>query len=354
MATKSRDRSRRAGNQLASRKQFEAAWNSAPTIAAAAAQLGITVRNAYSRAFFLRKCGVQLKRFRVGRKSELDLPRKPAAKPEPEPDPIDLAQLPPAIAKFTTIWNGAASAIQAAAQLGITNRQASRRACYLRECGVALKKFRRGRQPLPKAKRKPKPRKRQRKLRPNAAEFVAVWNSASSVREVAERMRMTPHVARTMAWGYRREGLELQHFLEKIQGARVAAFAAIWNSSTTVEEAAERMGKPLDAIRSQAARIRSRGTSLKQLPSLADIRVKERVEKFVALWNASKSPAEVAAALGVGHQGVQNRASRLRKQGFVLKMFPPGFPAGSRRQTADESAVGRRAAGVAVGDGGRT
>ncbi|MCI0702278.1 MAG: hypothetical protein L0241_14440 [Planctomycetia bacterium] len=315
-----------AGDQLASSEQFETAWNSAPTIADAATQLGITTRSAHLRAFFLRKCGVQLKSFPRGRRL---LEPTPEPNPEPEQDqqPTSGVRLLPVAAEFVTTWNGAASVGEVASQLGITTLQASARAFYLRNCGVVLKKFRRGRKPRPKAERKPpprKPRKTRRKLRPNAGQFVAIWNAADSVGEVAKQMRMTPHAARTMAWGYRREGLELKQFLEKNQGAKAAAFAAIWNASATIEEAAERMGKSPPAARSQADRIQSKGTSLKQLPSVVVIRLQETTEEFVALWNASQSPAEVASALGVGHQTVQNRASRLRKRGCVLKVFPPG------------------------------
>jgi biotin operon repressor len=135
-----------------------------------------------------------------------------------------------------------------------------------------------------------------------------------------------------MASAYRREGVALRQFNAWRREVGTAAFTAAWNASTTVAEVAERTGKSPVRVHAQATRLRKRGISLKDFSYLAAARVRERAEEFAALWNASRSPAEVAAALGVGRQAVENRASRLRKRGFALKAFRPGTPPASQRQ----------------------
>lgn len=53
----------------------------------------------------------------------------------------------------------------------------------------------------------------------------------------------------------------------------------------------------------------------------------QRLARFVRVWQASSSVAEVAALLGLAPSTVSSRASRLRAEGVDLKRMPAGRPA---------------------------
>jgi transposase len=317
-----------AGGKFASRRQrFARVWNNAESVAAAAKQLGIGIANAYTRANYLRNCGVALKRF----------PRGPKPKPKPEPipklrsEPKPKPRLKPRLrdARFAAIWNGSASFREAAERLGLANRDAYTRAYYLRRRGIELKRFRTG--PKPKWNPEPEPKPElPRKPPRDAAWFAAIWNGSVSVREAAAQMGMRPQSARTMAWAYRREGLPLKQFDRAIVNARMIAFVAAWNASTTVEEAANRLGTSCNRARGQARRLRRRGINLNPLTSLVFIHTRQKEEQFVALWNTSRSVSEVAAVWGGRPPTLMHRAFLLRKRGYCLKAMAPGGRKASR------------------------
>ena len=293
-------------------------WNSASSPAEAAARLGVTLKSANLRLSYLRKCGVELKKFAPGPKRQPKPEQKPKREPKPVPDPPP--QSPRGSAKFAAVWNGASSVREAAERFGISIKTACVRARQLRCLGVRLKKFSRGRPPKPKTHEKHKSRRPRRSV----SEFASIWNAAATTTEAAEQMGLTPRSAATIAAAYRREGIALKLFNSGFKLENAPEFTAGWHASTTIEEAALRLKMSVLRARRHAELYRRNGVALKELPTLDSLRRTKHTERFVAVWNAAGSPGAAAAALGMNQHAATNLATRLRKQGIQLKLFPPG------------------------------
>jgi len=93
--------------------------------------------------------------------------------------------------------------------------------------------------------------------------FVREWQTASSVTEVAERLGMSKLGASVKASHLRKEGVPLKKFRTGI-GSDAGSFVQIWNDSSTLEEAAQRLGIQKTSASMRASHLRKEGHEVKR------------------------------------------------------------------------------------------
>lgn len=111
------------------------------------------------------------------------------------------------------------------------------------------------------------------------ADFVKVWQTAESVNEVADRMGMSKLGASVKASHLRKAGVPLKKFRTG-SGSDPAEFIVVWNDSSSLEEAAERLGIQKSSASMRASHLRKmghpvkrfqRGRKVRDMETLADI-----------------------------------------------------------------------------------
>jgi hypothetical protein len=163
----------RGGDRVSriSREDFVRIWNAAESKQDVAEKTGLTARSAGTTASLLRKAGRSLKYFNRGR-----------------PDTVSCED-------FVRIWSMAESLREVAEKTGATVSHVSQRARKLRRWGVSLKRFQAGFE-----------------AKVSQSDFVRIWNTAESLREVAEKSGLTYHAAAMKAMRLRRVGKPLKDF----------------------------------------------------------------------------------------------------------------------------------------------
>lgn len=167
----------------------------------------------------------------------------------------------------------------------------------------------------------------------NKAEFIKIWQSATSLNEVAEKTGLSLATISSRASRLRKQGFELQKFKRlpspkpfairhkrKIKFDR-AQFAAVWYSSRSREEVAEQTGLHLSTISSIAKELRENGVPLKRFPIRRPRASRIDHEEFARVWNSSHSREEVAAKTGMSVLQIQNTVGVCRKKGIYTKKF---------------------------------
>ena len=108
-------------------------------------------------------------------------------------------------------------------------------------------------------------------------------------------------------------------------------FIARWNAAKDLREIAAWAQATHRNVSARASKLRKRGFALKVFPfNPIDrrIRIKSRIaaEDFVRAFNTSSSVKEAAKKLGITHEQCTNRASKLRSMGIpVRRMEPPNL-----------------------------
>jgi biotin operon repressor len=95
------------------------------------------------------------------------------------------------------------------------------------------------------------------------AEFVKAWQSADNVNEVADKLGMSKLGASVKASHLRKEGVPLKKFRTGI-GSDPEEFIRIWNESTSLEDAAERLGVQKTSASMRASHLRKMGHPVKR------------------------------------------------------------------------------------------
>ncbi len=95
------------------------------------------------------------------------------------------------------------------------------------------------------------------------AEFVKAWQSADNVNEVADKLGMSKLGASVKASHLRKEGVPLKKFRTGI-GSDPDEFIRIWNESTSLEDAAERLGVQKTSASMRASHLRKMGHPVKR------------------------------------------------------------------------------------------
>lgn len=113
----------------------------------------------------------------------------------------------------------------------------------------------------------------------DSEDFVRAWQTSESVAEVAEKMSMSKLGASVKASHLRRAGVPLKKYRTGI-GSDPDEFIAIWNSATSLEEAASQLGIQKTSASMRAANLRKhgyhvkcfqRGRKVRDVGALADI-----------------------------------------------------------------------------------
>lgn len=99
----------------------------------------------------------------------------------------------------------------------------------------------------------------------DSEEFVRAWQTSESVAEVATRLSMSKLSASVKASHLRRAGVPLKKFRTGT-GSDPAEFIAIWNSATSLDEAAERLGVQKTSASMRASHLRKGGYPVKRFP----------------------------------------------------------------------------------------
>lgn len=98
-------------------------------------------------------------------------------------------------------------------------------------------------------------------------EFVSIWNSSDSRSEAAKKMGYSPKYTAQLALKYRKEGHALKHMRRLRRNVTWEEFAELWNSATTVQEVAAVLDTTRKSVSKQAAIMRSKGYALKHMPA---------------------------------------------------------------------------------------
>ncbi len=100
-------------------------------------------------------------------------------------------------------------------------------------------------------------------------------------------------------------------------------FIRLWREAS-VAEVAQRIGVLPASARQRASNMRRHGIDLPRKIGRRPPRPRgpTRQEKFIEAYLESKSLLEVARKVGISLQGVRNRATRARNQGYGLESLP--------------------------------
>jgi biotin operon repressor len=102
-----------------------------------------------------------------------------------------------------------------------------------------------------------------RSIAVDSEDFVRAWQMSESVAEVADKMGMSKLGASVKASHLRRAGVPLKKYRTG-NGSDSTEFIHIWNSATSLEEAAERLGIQKTSASMRAANLRKNGHEVKR------------------------------------------------------------------------------------------
>lgn len=144
-----------------------------------------------------------------------------------------------------------------------------------------------------------------------AEEFVAAWNTATSVNEFLELYPhpITREAATVQASRLRKKGYELQRFRRK-PGEGIEEFVAAWNAAESIDDFLKKSpGSSRRAASSRASQLRLAGYKLKKFGSGQQAAKKRPAKRIAAIRAAQKvglSIAQIAQIAGVSRQTIHN------------------------------------------------
>jgi DNA-binding transcriptional regulator GbsR (MarR family) len=99
----------------------------------------------------------------------------------------------------------------------------------------------------------------------DSEEFVRAWQTSESVSEVSDRLGLSKLSASVKASHLRSAGVPLKKFRTGT-GSDPAEFIAVWNEASTLDEAAERLGVQKTSASMRASHLRKGGYAVKRFP----------------------------------------------------------------------------------------
>jgi hypothetical protein len=159
--------------------------------------------------------------------------------------------------RFAEVWNASPTRAAAAHALGLKVGTAASQAKRLRSAGVALKAMPGGVRPIGRRLRRTAAGKIPREW------FIRTWNASATVKEAAGVLGMTVSGVRNRASRLRLAGHAVKRMPLGPPAKPQPANVALWNAAATASEAAEAMGRTLQAARAWAARARRAGVPVK-------------------------------------------------------------------------------------------
>jgi biotin operon repressor len=106
--------------------------------------------------------------------------------------------------------------------------------------------------------------------------FVRVWQTSESVNEVANKLNISKLGASVKASHMRKAGVPLKKFRTGV-GSDPAEFVRIWNEATSLEEAAEMLGIRKSSASMRASHLRKLGHDVKRFQRGRKMRDFERL-----------------------------------------------------------------------------
>jgi transposase len=167
-------------------------------------------------------------------------------------------------------------------------------------------------------------------------EFIRVWNESAGPAEVAAKLGITEHSARTLAGKYRGRGRDVKRFSHRWTADWDRRLVETWAAARSRRDATESLGLEHTTVMSRVAGLRQQGVVFKYLPcSAADA---DRIDRFIAAYESSNTLDEVARTYGSTRNACKSWATQLKKRGYKLKPLLKGAAAVKSRREAREAA----------------
>ncbi len=180
-----------------------------------------------------------------------------------------------------------------------------------------------------------------------AAEFVRIWNGFRDTAKVAELLGISQDAARSRALRLRRRGFDVAVLPPRgpMTPAAAGDGAAVRALRQTAGMSQPELAKALGASQSMVSRVEHGTRSVVALGGLDHIvevtgqaipkepmaagghmpnRSRVSAEDFTTLWNTLGDAKKVAQMLGLSHDSVRSKASRLRRKGYDLPLLRRG------------------------------
>jgi transposase len=215
--------------------------------------------------------------------------------------------------EFIRIWTGSSSRKEAADAMGISVVTASSMASRFRSDGIPLKE-QLGKRRSPMTVR----------LSDKDTEFVSVWESSSSIKEVSSRLNIGIAAASSRAWRIRNViGLRsLRKFSNGLRPANVAipVFVKAAFECKSYKELSEKIGESTVYCQGRMSQLKARGY---KLPSHYGYgKRNDLYSDLIKHWYSSSTIHEVALKMGTSVTVVKWMHATLLKSGANITMLP--------------------------------